>query len=90
MIELGVLAQKPSPSAGNTSLERHRRKQRQDLLLDRALSLYSMHRMEVFWARQHDVHALVAWGDDTAVVAFRGTASLTNVLSDLKAGPSMT
>ena len=33
-----------------------------------------------------DVKCLVAWGDGVVVIAFRGTASLANVKSDLQVG----
>ncbi len=36
------------------------------------------------WERKLDTKALMAWSDDTLVLSFRGTASFTNVLSDLK------
>lgn len=39
---------------------------------------------EVIWERRWDSKCVVAWGSSTVLVAFRGTASLSNVLSDIK------
>ena len=45
---------------------------------------YDLQHVDVFWEQLHDTHVVLAWGPSTAVVVFRGTASLANVLSDLK------
>ena len=51
------------------------------------MSLYSLTGFKPFRDPGLDTHALLAWNQDTAVLAFRGTASLTNALSDLKVIP---
>ena len=55
--------------------------------LEAAMSLYSLTGFKPFRDSGLDTHALLAWNQDTAVLAFRGTASLTNALSDLKVLP---
>ena len=49
------------------------------------MKLYNLTAFELLWERERDTKALLAWNDDTVVLAFRGTASLRNVLSDLQA-----
>ena len=54
--------------------------------LDTALGLWGLTHHELLWERKlTDTKCLVAWGDGTVVVGFRGTASMANVLSDIKA-----
>ena len=48
------------------------------------MSMYSLSSCKLFWDAALDTKALLAWNSDTAVLAFRGTASLTNACSDLK------
>ena len=48
------------------------------------MNLYRLHSFRLFWDRGLDIRALLGWSHDTAVLAFRGTASLTNACSDLK------
>ena len=48
------------------------------------MSLYSLSSFKLFWDPSKQTKALLAWGQDTAVLAFRGTASLTNAWSDLQ------
>lgn len=55
-----------------------------EFMLDTALGMYDLTHVEVFWERQHDTHALLAWGPARLVVVFRGTASFANVLADLQ------
>ena len=52
--------------------------------LQAAMGLYSLHGFELFWDPVLDTKALLGWSQDTAVLAFRGTASLTNACSDLQ------
>ena len=55
--------------------------------LETAMRLYGLTDFELLWERGKDTKCLVAW-DDAArvmVVAFRGTASMSNVLADLQA-----
>ena len=51
------------------------------------MSLYSLSSFKLFWDPALETKALLAWNGDTAVLAFRGTASLTNACSDLKVQP---
>ena len=55
-----------------------------DVPLDGALALYGLKAAQVFREPAQDSKALVAWGSDTVVVTFRGTASFVNVLHDIK------
>ena len=47
------------------------------------MSLYGLTSCRLF-CNTLDTKALLGWSRDTAVLAFRGTASLTNACSDLK------
>ncbi|GAB4816056.1 hypothetical protein N2152v2_003102 [Parachlorella kessleri] len=54
-------------------------------VLETALELYSLQHFELLWQKEPtDTKCLLAWGDGTVVVGFRGTASLANVLADIK------
>ena len=48
------------------------------------MSLYGLTSFKLFWNPSTDTKALLAWNGETAVLAFRGTASLTNAWLDLK------
>ena len=48
------------------------------------MNMYSLSSFKLFWNPALQTKALLAWNQDTAVLAFRGTASLTNALSDLQ------
>ncbi len=39
---------------------------------------------ELIWERASDTKVLLGWNSSTLVLAFRGTASLSNVFADLK------
>ena len=39
----------------------------------------------MLWDKKHDTKAILGWSTDTVVIAFRGTASISNVLADLQA-----
>ncbi|KAK9802002.1 hypothetical protein WJX73_009255 [Symbiochloris irregularis] len=71
---------KPKDKEGRQQERRH-----PEFMLDIALGMYDLTHVEVFWERQHDTHALLAWGPSRLVVVFRGTASFANVLADLQA-----
>ena len=43
-----------------------------------------LRKFELLWERKLDSKALIAWNDDTVVLAFRGTASLANLWADLQ------
>ena len=51
------------------------------------MGAFGLTELETFWDRQLDTKALLGWSADTAVLAFRGTPSITNACSDLKARP---
>lgn len=48
------------------------------------MSMYSLSSFKLFYDSVLQTKALLAWNRDTAVLAFRGTASLTNAWSDLQ------
>ncbi|GAB4816055.1 hypothetical protein N2152v2_003101 [Parachlorella kessleri] len=53
--------------------------------METALELYNLQHFELLWQKEPcDTKCLLAWGDGTIVVGFRGTASLANVLADIK------
>ncbi len=49
------------------------------------MELYGLTSFELLWEQERDTKALLAWSDDTVVLAFRGTASLRNVIADIQA-----
>ncbi|PSC75484.1 alpha beta-hydrolase [Micractinium conductrix] len=58
----------------------------EELGLGTALGLYRLTRHTVLYGPQHDAKCLIGWSEEegVAVVAFRGTCSLTNMLNNLK------
>ena len=48
-----------------------------------AMALYRLENNEVIYHKGTDTRTLLAWGGTTLVVAFKGTSSLENVLTDL-------
>ena len=52
--------------------------------LEAAMKLYGLTSFELLWEQERDTKALLAWSDDTVVLAFRGTASLRNVIADIQ------
>ncbi len=52
--------------------------------LETALGLLGLAQHEVLYERRSHSKCIVAWGGRTILVVFRGTASLANVLSDIK------
>ena len=52
--------------------------------LAEGMSLYGLKDSELFWDKGSDTKMLMAWNRNTMVCSFRGTASLTNAMSDLK------
>ena len=54
------------------------------LTLEAAMSLYGLTESQSFWEIQQDTRSLIAWGNNTVVVSFRGTASMKNALADLQ------
>ena len=55
-----------------------------DVPLEGALALYGLNAAQVFREPVEDSKALIAWGPDMIVIAFRGTASFANVLNDIQ------
>ena len=55
-----------------------------DVGLGSALELFGLKALKVFREPGQDTKALIGWGDDCIVVAFRGTASFANVLNDVQ------
>lgn len=53
-------------------------------MLSNAMSLYSLTDMQTFWDPGSDTKAVLGWNRSLMVLAFRGTASLRNALSDIK------
>lgn len=48
------------------------------------MHLYDLTDYELFHEHQHDTKLLVAWNSKMALLAFRGTSSLKNLLADLR------
>lgn len=55
------------------------------LSLETAMELYKLQHSELFWEKALDTKLLLAWSQDTIMLAFRGTASMANALADLQA-----
>lgn len=51
--------------------------------------LYDLTGSELFCELKRDTRCLMGWNDNTIVLAFRGTASMTNALSDLQVIPAI-
>ncbi|GAB4816054.1 hypothetical protein N2152v2_003100 [Parachlorella kessleri] len=63
----------------------HEEEENAAFTLETALELYNLQHYELLWQKEPtDTKCLLAWGDGTIVVGFRGTASLANVLADIK------
>ena len=54
--------------------------------LETAMGLFGLTDFELMWERAMDTKCLMAWNAKThvGVLAFRGTASMANVLADLQ------
>ena len=52
--------------------------------LQTAMSMYGLTDNELFSELKRDTRCLVGWSNKTIVLAFRGTASMTNALSDIQ------
>ena len=59
------------------------------LNLHTALGLYGLTDSDLFWELQRDTRCMVGWNASKIVVAFRGTASMTNALSDIQVRPQL-
>ena len=60
--------------------------ERTTLSLETALGLYDLTDSELLWQLQLDTRCLMGWSDSKIVLAFRGTASMSNVWSDVQVG----
>ncbi len=48
------------------------------------MGVYDLKESELFWEKALDTKLLIAWNDHMMVLAFRGTASVSNALADLQ------
>jgi len=55
------------------------------ITLQGAMRLYGLQHSELLHETSLDTKALLAWNEDTVVLSFRGTVSLKNVLTDMRA-----
>ena len=56
----------------------------QKLSRETALKLFSLNHFELVRCSEANVKCLVAWSNTYLVIAFRGTANLTNAFADIK------
>lgn len=49
-----------------------------------ALSMFGLEKAQALYETKGDTKALLAWGGDTILISFRGTASKENAITDLK------
>ena len=82
-----MLAGRLRPRAGRRRSAAMRSPEAVREALEAGMSMYGLSSCKLFWHAALDTKALLAWSQDTAVLAFRGTASLTNACSDLKVSP---
>ena len=52
--------------------------------LQYAMHMYGLTSTEEVWDRGMDTRAVLAWGQGTLLIAFKGTSSTENVKTDLK------
>ena len=52
-----------------------------------ALGLFDLQHFELVRCTAANVKCLVAWSDESLVVAFRGTANFSNIVADIRVGP---
>lgn len=57
---------------------------RTTMTLPAAMQLYNLVHSELVWELKLDTRCLMGWSDNTIVLSFRGTASMTNAWSDLQ------
>lgn len=51
---------------------------------EKALKLFDLENFDVVWEEKTNAKAVIGWKDDTIVIAFRGTATVANVVADLQ------
>lgn len=49
----------------------------------KAKQLFNLDHFELLWEHRTDIKAVIGWSRDTVVVSFRGSASMSNALTDL-------
>lgn len=49
-----------------------------------ATKLFGLEHFDIVWEKKTNAKAVIGWNSSTVVVAFRGTASVSNLLSDLQ------
>ena len=59
-----------------------------ELSLETAMGVYDLKESELLWEKALDTKLLMAWNDHMMVLAFRGTASVSNALADLQVCPA--
>ena len=52
------------------------------------MGVYNLKESELLWEKALDTKLLMAWNDHMMVLAFRGTASVSNALADLQVCPA--
>ena len=55
---------------------------------DTAMQLYGLKQLRIVREEKLDTKCFLAWNEDILVLAFRGTASTRNAISDLQVKPS--
>ena len=55
--------------------------------LQTSMEMYGLTDSELFCELKRDTRCLMGWSNSTIVLAFRGTASMTNALSDVQVIP---
>ena len=58
-----------------------------ELSLETAMRVYNLKESEVLWEKSLDTKLVMAWNEHMMVLAFRGTASVSNALADLQVSP---
>ena len=51
-----------------------------------ALGLFKLDHFELVRCKEANVKCIVAWSSETLLVAFRGTANVTNAFADIRVG----
>ena len=83
-IHQGRRRSKMQPSKNSDKFELLHTAQKTILDMQTAKGLYGLTDSKLFWELQSDTRCLMGWNSSTIVLAFRGTASVTNALSDLQ------
>ena len=73
-----------SQASLNTSLSCTEQKDRSELSLETAMRVYNLKESELLWEKATDTKLLMAWNEHIMILAFRGTATVSNALADLQ------